>query len=110
MSNDMTDDSAVESQTASDAEATDGTILDLRPPADSIKAELHRLGLTYESATDTGETWRDYQAGLMAVISLPYGLNVTLTDVATGIASTFTLDQLKTVTKVVTVASQQTQQ
>jgi hypothetical protein len=87
-----------------------GGVLDLRPPAESVKAELHRLGLTYESATDTGETWRDYPAGLMAVISLPDGLNVTLTDVATGIASTLTLDQLRTVTKVVTVASQQAQQ
>ncbi|MCI1673130.1 MAG: hypothetical protein LKI34_02775 [Bifidobacterium tibiigranuli] len=88
---------------------TDG-VLDLRPPAESIKAELHRLGLTYESETDAGETWRDYPTGLMAVISLPDGLTVTLTDVATGISQTLSLDQLKQVTKVVTVASTQEQQ
>lgn len=100
--------------TATDTQTTpvpsNGTVLDLRPPADSIKAELHRLGLTYESATDTVETWRDYPAGLMAVIGLPDDATVTLTDVATGIDKTLTLDQLRTVTKVLTVASRQNQQ
>jgi hypothetical protein len=97
-------------QDPSTQDTTDGTVLDLRPPADSIKAELVRLGLSYESETDTGETWRDYQTGLMAAIIMPAGLNVTLTDMTTGIGQTLTLDRLKTVTKVVTVASQQTQQ
>ena len=87
-----------------------GDVLDLRPPAESVKAELYRLGLTYESTSDVGETWRDYPSGLMAVISLPNDATVTLTDMATGIGQTVTLDQLRAVTEVLTVASQQTQQ
>ena len=45
--------------------ATDG-VLDLRPPKESLRAELCRLGFEYSSADQTGESWRDYQRGVLA--------------------------------------------
>ena len=39
-------------------------VLDLRPPKESVRAELCRLGLEFSSADGTAESWRDYQRGV----------------------------------------------
>lgn len=41
-------------------------VLDLRPPKESVRAELCRLGLEFSSADGTAESWRDYQRGVLA--------------------------------------------
>ena len=40
-------------------------VLDLRPPQESLRAELCRLGFEYSSADHTGEPWRAYQRGVL---------------------------------------------
>lgn len=83
--------------------ATDG-VLDLRPPKESLRAELCRLGFEYSSADQTGESWRDYQRGVLATFD-DSGTSVTLTDVKTNLSSTLTLDKLKTVTRIDTMTA-----
>lgn len=62
--------------------ATDG-VLDLRPPKESLKAELCRLGLEYSSTDAAGvESWRDYQRGALATFD-DSGTSVKVTDVKT---------------------------
>ena len=84
--------------------AADG-VLDLRPPKESLKAELCRLGLEY-SSTDAAdvESWRDYQRGVLATFD-DSGTSVTLTDVKTNLGRTLTLDELKAVTRIDTMTA-----
>ena len=53
-------------------------VLDLRPPKESVRAELCRLGLEFSSADGTAESWRDYQRGVLATFD-DTGTSVTLT-------------------------------
>lgn len=78
-------------------------VIDLRPPAESVKAELVRLGLCYDrvdQATGT-EIWRDYARHLMAEFPNDAGEPVTLTDLRTGIGRSLTRDQLTDVTRII---------
>lgn len=84
--------------------AADG-VLDLRPPKESLKAELCRLGLEY-SSTDAAdvESWRDYQRGVLATFDGD-GTSVKVTDVKTNLGRTLTLDGLKAVTRIDTMTA-----
>jgi hypothetical protein len=84
--------------------AADG-VLDLRPPKESLKAELCRLGLEY-SSTDAAdvESWRDYQRGVLATFDGD-GTSVKVTDVKTNLGRTLTLEELKAVTRIDTMTA-----
>lgn len=79
-------------------------VLDLRPPQESLKAELCRLGLEYSSTDGTAESWRDYQRGVLATFD-DSGTSVTLTDVKTNLGRTLTLEELKAVTRIDTMTA-----
>lgn len=79
------------------------TVIDLRPPEESVKAELVRLGLCYDRVDQAAgtEIWRDYARHLMAEFPNDAGEPVTFTDVRTGIARRLTRDQLIDVTRII---------
>ena len=79
-------------------------VLDLRPPKESLRAELCRLGFEYSSADQTGESWRDYQRGVLATFD-DSGTSVKVTDVKTNLGRTLTLEELKTVTRIDTMTA-----
>ena len=83
--------------------ATDG-VLDLRPPKESLRAELCRLGLEFSSTDGTAESWRDYQRGVLATFD-DSGTSVKVTDVKTNLGRTLTLDELKAVTRIDTMTA-----
>lgn len=83
--------------------ATDG-VLDLRPPKESLRAELCRLGFEYSTADQTGESWRDYQRGVLATFD-DSGTSVKVTDVKTNLGRTLTLEELKAVTRIDTMTA-----
>lgn len=90
--------------TGKDDSAEPSGVLDLRPPKESVRAELCRLGLEFSSADGTAESWRDYQRGVLATFD-DSGTSVTLTDVKTNLGRTLTLDGLKTVTRIDTMTA-----
>lgn len=79
-------------------------VLDLRPPKESVRAELCRLGLEFSSTDGTAESWRDYQRGVLATFD-DSGKTVTLTDVKTNLGRTLTLEELKAVTRIDTMTA-----
>ena len=81
-------------------------VLDLRPPQESMKAELCRLGLEYSSTDDVAgvESWRDYQRGVLATFDQS-GKQVAITDVKTNLSATLSLAELKTVTRIDTMTA-----
>ena len=87
----------------SDARPADG-VLDLRPPKESLRAELCRLGLEFSSADGTAESWRDYQRGVLATFDGD-GTSVKVTDVKTNLGRTLTLEELKAVTRIDTMTA-----
>ncbi|WP_428859442.1 hypothetical protein AB4920_08350 [Bifidobacterium dentium] len=90
---------------AADAAASDVSgVLDLRPPSESVRAELCRLGLEYSSSDGATESWRDYARGVLATFD-DSGASVTLTDVKTNLGRTLSLDDLKTVTRIDTMTA-----
>ena len=90
--------------TGKDDSAEPSGVLDLRPPKESVRAELCRLGLEFSSADGTAESWRDYQRGVLATFD-DSGTSVTLTDVKTNLGRTLTLDGLKAVTRIDTMTA-----
>lgn len=90
--------------TGKDDSAEPSGVLDLRPPKESVRAELCRLGLEFSSADGTAESWRDYQRGVLATFD-DSGTSVTLTDVKTNLGRTLTLDELKGVTRIDTMTA-----
>lgn len=88
-----------------DSDVSASGVLDLRPPQESLKAELCRLGLEYSSTDVAGmESWRDYQRGVLATFD-DSGTSVTLTDVKTNLGRTLTLEELKAVTRIDTMTA-----
>ena len=83
--------------------AADG-VLDLRPPKESLRAELCRLGLEFSSTDGTAESWRDYQRGVLATFD-DSGTSVKVADVKTNLGRTLTLDELKAVTRIDTMTA-----
>ena len=101
----MADENTENTDTIVDAApAADAGVLDLRPPKESVRAELCRLGLEFSSADGASEAWRDYQRGVLATFD-DTGTNVTLTDVKTNLGRTLTLDELKAVTRIDTMTA-----
>ena len=87
-----------------DSDVSASGVLDLRPPQESLKAELCRLGLEFSSADGAAESWRDYQRGVLATFD-DSGTSVTLTDVKTNLGRTLTLEELKAVTRIDTMTA-----
>ena len=106
----MSSENTTQTAATSDSPVVDG-VLDLRPPVESVKRELCRLGLAWSSTDPDGtESWRDYARGILASFP-PDGAQVTLRDIKTNIAQTMTLAQLKTVKRIdtMTLAGEETQ-
>lgn len=95
---------------ADNAETTETTtasapgVLDLRPPKESLKAELYRLGLRFTFAQDAGEVWQDDSRGVRATFD-DTGQSVLLEDIVTHVTRTLTLDELKGVTRIDTMTA-----
>ena len=89
-----------------DSDVSASGVLDLRPPSESMKAELCRLGLEYSSTDDVAgvESWRDYQRGVLATFDQS-GKQVAITDVKTNLSATLSLAELKTVTRIDTMTA-----
>lgn len=90
--------------TGKDDSAEPSGVLDLRPPKESVRAELCRLGLEFSSTDGSTESWRDYARGVLATFD-DSGASVTLTDVKTNLGRTLTLDGLKAVTRIDTMTA-----
>lgn len=80
-------------------------VLDLRPPQESVRAELCRLGLEFSSTDGSTESWRDYARGVLATFDDSGTSVITLTDVKTNLGRTLTLDELKAVTRIDTMTA-----
>lgn len=88
-----------------DSDVSASGVLDLRPPQESLKAELCRLGLEYSSTDVAGvESWRDYQRGVLVTFD-DSGTSVTIADVKTNLSATLTLEQLRKVTRIDTMTA-----
>ena len=90
---------------ADNAETTTASasgVLDLRPPKESLKAELYRLGLRFTFAQDTGVVWQDDSRGVRATFK-PDGSDVVLEDISTHETRTLDLDAMRGVTRIDTV-------
>ena len=88
-----------------DSDVSASGVLDLRPPSESLKAELCRLGLEYSSTDAAGmESWRDYQRGVLATFDQT-GESVTVTDVKTNLSATLSLAKLKSVKRIDTMTA-----
>lgn len=79
-------------------------VLDLRPPKESVRAELCRLGLEFSSADGTAESWRDYQRGVLATFD-DSGTSVTIADVKTNLSATLSLSEVRKVTRIDTMTT-----
>ena len=80
-------------------------VLDLRPPSESMKSELCRLGLEYSSTDAAGvESWRDYQRGVLATFDRT-AQSVTITDVKTNLSAVLSLDEVRKVTRIDTMTA-----
>lgn len=102
---DVTTETTTDTDTATDVTpAEQSGVLDLRPPQESVRAELCRLGLEFSSTDGSTESWRDYARGVLATFD-DSGADVTLTDVKTNLGRTLTLDELKAVTRIDTMTA-----
>lgn len=88
-----------------DSDVSASGVLDLRPPSESLKAELCRLGLEYSSTDVAGvESWRDYQRGVLATFD-DSGTSVTIADVKTNLSATLSLAEVRKVTRIDTMTT-----
>lgn len=88
-----------------DSDVSASGVLDLRPPKESLKAELCRLGLEYSSTDAAGvESWRDYQRGVLATFD-DSGTSVTIADVKTNLSATLSLSEVRKVTRIDTMTT-----
>ena len=88
-----------------DSDVSASGVLDLRPPQESLKAELCRLGLEYSSTDAAGvESWRDYQRGVLATFD-DSGTSVTIADVKTNLSATLSLAEVRKVTRIDTMTT-----
>jgi hypothetical protein len=102
---DETTETTTDTDTATDVTPSEPSgVLDLRPPKESVRAELCRLGLEFSSTDGTAESWRDYQRGVLATFD-DSGTSVKVTDVKTNLGRTLTLDGLKAVTRIDTMTA-----
>lgn len=110
----MTDESttaASEPQSTTSSPVVDG-VLDLRPPALSVKHELLRLGLVYSNDWQGGEVWVSSDRSRNLTASIPDKRNstsVNLTDSVTGNTRTLTISELREVKTILTVSDEDKQ-
>ena len=97
-------DNAETTETTETTTASASGVLDLRPPKESLKAELYRLGLRFTFAQDAGEVWQDDSRGVRATFD-DTGQSVLLEDIVTHVTRTLTLDELKGVTRIDTMTA-----
>ena len=84
---------------------TTQNILDLRPPKESMKAELYRLGLRYTYSTDNGEFWQIVTRGIRATLTTNNPDTTTLEDITTHITQNIALADLWNVTRIDTMTA-----
>lgn len=84
---------------------TTQNILDLRPPKESMKAELYRLGLRYTYSTDNGEIWQNDTRGIRATITNNNPDTTTLEDITTHITQNIALADLRNATRIDTMTA-----
>ncbi|MGR4860464.1 hypothetical protein [Bifidobacterium adolescentis] len=84
---------------------TTQNILDLRPPKDSMKAELYRLGLRYTYSTDNGEIWQNDTRGIRATLTNTNQDTTTLEDITTHITQNIALADLRNITRIDTMTA-----
>lgn len=94
----MTDSTTTETTTTT---AT-GTVLDLRPASTSVKRQLLRLGLTYNSRQGDQEVWYEAMKNLQATIPDKDSTSCTLFDATSGETRTVTATDLEGVDRILT--------
>lgn len=99
----MTDSTTTETTTTETATAvTAGTVLDLRPASTSVKRQLLRLGLTYNSRQGDSELWYEALKNLQATIPDKDSTSCTLFDATSGETRTVTAKELEGVDRILT--------
>lgn len=92
--------------TITDSDGTELTIengvLSLLPPVNGPVYECLRLGLTFDHADSSGETWTDYTSGLQGTFTDRKADAVTLSDMDTKTSATVPLTILSKVEHVTT--------
>lgn len=92
--------------TITDSDGTELTlengVLSLLPPANGPVYECLRLGLTFDHADSSGETWTDYTSGLQGTFADRKADAVTLSDMDTKTSATVPLSILSKVERVTT--------
>lgn len=79
-----------------------GTVLDMRPASTSVKRQLLRLGLTYNSRQGDSEIWYEAVKNLQATIPDKDSTSCTLFDVTSGETRTVTASDLEGVDRILT--------
>ena len=95
----MTDSTTNETTTET---ASTGAVLDLRPASTSVKRQLLRLGLTYNSRQGDSEVWYEAVKNLQATIPDKDSTSCTLFDVTSGETRTVTASDLEGVDRILT--------
>lgn len=93
----MTDSTETTTETASK-----GSVLDLRPASTSVKRQLLRLGLTYNSRQGDAEVWYEALKNLQATIPDKDSTSCTLFDATSGETRTVTASDLEGVDRILT--------
>ena len=96
----MTDSTTTENTTTSGTST--GTVLDLRPASTSVKRQLLRLGLTYNSRQGDQEVWYEALKNLQATIPDKDSTSCTLFDATSGENRTVTATELEGVDRILT--------
>ena len=95
----MTDSTINETTTET---ASKGTVLDLRPASTSVKRQLLRLGLTYNSRQGDSEVWYEAVKNLQATIPDKDSTSCTLFDATSGETRNVTASDLEGVDRILT--------
>lgn len=93
----MTDSTTNETTTASA-----GSVLDMRPASTSVKRQLLRLGLTYNSRQGDSEIWYEAVKNLQATIPDKDSTSCTLFDATSGETRTVSASDLEGVDRILT--------
>ena len=97
-----TETTTTETTTAAAGGTSAGTVLDLRPASTSVKRQLLRLGLTYNSRQGDQEVWYEALKNLQATIPDKDSTSCTLFDATSGETRTVTATELEGVDSILT--------
>lgn len=95
----MTDSTTNETMTET---ASASAVLDLRPASTSVKRQLLRLGLTYNSRQGDSEVWYEAVKNLQATIPDKDSTSCTLFDATSGETRNVTASDLEGVDRILT--------